>query len=461
MPVLAHTTADIMEREALRINPAKTCQPIGAMYAALGIHGCLPHSHGSQGCCSYHRSHLTRHYKEPVMASTSSFTEGASVFGGAPNLRQALKTIFDVYSPDGVAVHTTCLSETIGDDIPSIIKKARDEGIIPEDKWVIHTNTPSYIGSHVTGFANMVKGMIGYFADRTGQKVRAGLNVIPGYVEPSDMKEIKHILAELSVPATVFPDTSGVLDGPQTGEYRMFPPGGAKVEDIVQSGENKATLALGPFASEPGAADLKNKCGVPFRTLDLPIGVEKNRPVCRFADRPDGSHPVPGADPGPGTVGGHDDRLSALPLWKESGPVRRPGPDALPDRFYLLHGHETGLRHHRDAGQAFRKTHEDDPGKIRDLRLPIPGRFRPFLSSSVDQEPPGGPPDRKYLRKAHRPGRRHPHGPVRFPILDRAGHADFPTVGYRGGIRLLVSIVNTLLDRADRDAPDEQFELVM
>lgn len=75
--MLDGTTAEIVERKALRINAAKTCQPIGAMYAALGIHGCMPHSHGSQGCCSYHRSHLTRHFKEPVMATTSSFTEGA------------------------------------------------------------------------------------------------------------------------------------------------------------------------------------------------------------------------------------------------------------------------------------------------------------------------------------------------------------------------------------------------
>jgi nitrogenase molybdenum-iron protein beta chain len=122
--MLNHTPDKLVERKALKVNPAKTCQPIGAMYAALGIHGCLPHSHGSQGCCSYHRSHLTRHYKEPVMASTSSFTEGASVFGGGPNLRQSLKTIFQVYNPEIVAVHTTCLSETIGDDIPSIAKKS-------------------------------------------------------------------------------------------------------------------------------------------------------------------------------------------------------------------------------------------------------------------------------------------------------------------------------------------------
>ena len=91
--LLRHTTKEIKEREALTVNPAKTCQPIGAMYAALGIHGCLPHSHGSQGCCSYHRSALTRHYKEPVMAGTSSFTEGASVFGGQANLLAAIDKI--------------------------------------------------------------------------------------------------------------------------------------------------------------------------------------------------------------------------------------------------------------------------------------------------------------------------------------------------------------------------------
>ena len=52
--------------QMLTVNPAKTCQPIGAMYAALGIHACLPHSHGSQGCCA--AKGITAHYiKEPEM----------------------------------------------------------------------------------------------------------------------------------------------------------------------------------------------------------------------------------------------------------------------------------------------------------------------------------------------------------------------------------------------------------
>ena len=132
--LLRHTPETVVERKALTINPAKTCQPVGAMYAALGVHKCLPHSHGSQGCCAYHRSALTRHYKDPIMATTSSFTEGASVFGGQANILEAVQNIFNLYDPDIVAVHTTCLSEVIGDDLTQILNKAEAEGKIPRER---------------------------------------------------------------------------------------------------------------------------------------------------------------------------------------------------------------------------------------------------------------------------------------------------------------------------------------
>ena len=48
-----------------------------------------------------------------------------------------------------------------------------------------------------------------------------------------------------------------------------------------------------------------------------------------------------------------------------------------------------------------------------------------------------------------------------FPILDRQGHQYFPTVGYKGGLRLLEKILNALLDRKDRDDPEVSFELVL
>jgi len=46
-------------------------------------------------------------------------------------------------------------------------------------------------------------------------------------------------------------------------------------------------------------------------------------------------------------------------------------------------------------------------------------------------------------------------------VLDRYGGTILPIVGYNGGIRMAREIVNTLLDRFDRDVKDEDFELVL
>ena len=45
--------------------------------------------------------------------------------------------------------------------------------------------------------------------------------------------------------------------------------------------------------------------------------------------------------------------------------------------------------------------------------------------------------------------------------MDRIGHQRFPTVGYRGALRLLEQILNVFLDRYDETTPEESFELVM
>ena len=48
-----------------------------------------------------------------------------------------------------------------------------------------------------------------------------------------------------------------------------------------------------------------------------------------------------------------------------------------------------------------------------------------------------------------------------FPIMDRVGHSYFPTVGYKGGLRLVEKMLDAMLDKKDRDSPEESFELVL
>jgi nitrogenase molybdenum-iron protein beta chain len=266
--MLDMTTNEIKERSALRINPCKTCQPVGAMYCALGVHACMPHSHGSQGCCSYHRTVLSRHFKEPAIASSSSFTEGASVFGGRSNINTATKNVFDMYNPDIIAVHTTCLSETIGDDLTSYIMDMD----LPEGKIVVHTNTPSYVGSHINGFFNMMMGFMNYLTQKTG--IPNGKTAIfPGWVNPGDIRELKRIAKLMKINATFFPDHSDVLDAPMTGKYDMYPSGGTTIEEIRSLGDSEGLIALGEIIGVEPAELLKKKWKVPFTLLPAPIGV--------------------------------------------------------------------------------------------------------------------------------------------------------------------------------------------
>ncbi len=459
--LLRHTTADVTERTALTINPAKTCQPIGAMYAALGIHACLPHSHGSQGCCSYHRSTLTRHYKEPVMAGTSSFTEGSSVFGGQANLLQAIANIFDIYDPDVIAVHTTCLSETIGDDLVQIIAKAREEGSIPPGKMVIHTNTPSYAGSHVTGFSSMVKSMVGYFSEPSDIRSRT-INIIPGWVEPSDMREIKRLVGLLGAESIMFPDTSDVLDAPQTGKHVFYPKGGVTMPALRRTGESAVTLALGPTASEAAAKALDVKCGVPCETMTLPIGLQATD---RFIDavRLHSGHGVP--------VAIEEERGRLIDIMTDMGQYLQGKRVALwgdPDQLVALSEFLVDL----DMKPVYVVT--GTPGKVFERRMEraLQGRVPEakvqqgatadmfLMHQWIKQEPVDlliGNTYGKYIaRDEDIPFVRHG-----FPILDRIGHSYFPTVGYTGAIRLLEKFLDVFLDRRDRDDPEERFELVM
>jgi nitrogenase molybdenum-iron protein beta chain len=445
------------------INPAKTCQPIGAMYAALGVHGCLPHSHGSQGCCSFHRMHLTRHFRDPIMASTSSFTEGASVFGGGANLKTAIKNIFQIYNPDIIAVHTTCLTETIGDDIPSIIKDAE----IPAGKTVFHANTPSYQGSHITGFSNMTKAMVNYFAEAAAAIKKEQVNLIPGFVNPGDMREIKRIAQLMGASFIMFPDTSGVVDTPMTGEFVMYPKGGTTLAALADSGNSKLTVALGRFASSDAAAALAKKCKVPAVTLKTPVGIKATDALV-MALRRAFAQEVP------------------WELEEERGQLV----DIMTDTHFHFHGKRvaifgdpdivTGLTEFAvSLGMAPAHVLTGTPGGAIGSDV---GSFEEDIAEIVGQAghkaniKAGGdlftlhqwlknePVDLligntygKYIARAEDI----PFVRVGFPVLDRSVHSYLPVVGYRGAMRLVEMIAGALLDRQDRDAADEDFELVM
>ena len=454
--MLSMTPKQLSERSAIRINPCKTCQPVGAIYAALGVHKCMPHSHGSQGCVSFHRMYLTRHFKEPAIAASSSFTEGASVFGGGSNLKAAVKNIFDIYAPDIIAVHTTCLSETIGDDLNALIQ----ETDIPDGKLVVHTNTPSYVGSHINGFYNMMCGFIRYLSKSSGTK-NGKAAIFPGFVNPGDMREMKRMAELLKAAYIMFPDTSGVMDAPMTGRYEMYPKGGTTLPEIVSLGDCSTVFALGVLTSEEPAEVLRKKCGVEYKLLPLPIGIEntdayvsalshfsqaevpyaleeeRGQLVDVMLDANQYYHKKSVAIYGdPDTVLGLTAltlEMGMIPKYVITGTPKSEFSDQA-EALFAKYGVEGCVA--KEAADLF-ELHQWIKNDPVDLLL-------------------GNSHGKQIARAEDIPLVR-----VGFPIIDRYIHSYMPIVGYKGAMRVVELIANALMDRQDRDCADEDVEMVM
>jgi nitrogenase molybdenum-iron protein NifN len=258
-------------------NACKLCAPLGASLVFKGIEGALPLLHGSQGCATYIRRYLISHFKEPVDIACSNFGEETAIFGGGANLKIALDNLRSQYDPTLIGIATTCLSETIGDDINMFLSEYRrinPEEILPP---MVHVSSPSYQGTHMEGFHNAVTATAKTVAEKKGEPTGA-VNLFAGMLSPADLRYLKEIMVDYEVPVTLLPDYSETLDGPPWGQYHPIPEGGTPVSELKKMGDAAASLLLGSVigATKENAADvLADAHGVPAYKLGMPIGIEE------------------------------------------------------------------------------------------------------------------------------------------------------------------------------------------
>jgi nitrogenase molybdenum-iron protein beta chain len=241
----------------------------------------------------------------------------------------------------------------------------------------------------------------------------------------------------------------------------MFPDGGATIAEIRDSGNSEVTLALGSFASNDAADLLQEKCGVTGIPLKLPIGLKAT-----------------------------DDFIMALKNWfgvdipKSLTVERGQVIDTLIDTHFHYQGKRVAIFGDPDhvialtefvitMGMIPAYVITGTPGKAFDAEINTMLSEAGITGSKVKadgdllelhqwiREAPVdlliGTTYGKYIaRKEDIPLVR-----VGFPILDRAVHPLMPVVGYRGCLRLIEQISNALLDRRDRDALDEDFEMIL
>jgi len=263
-----------LARTSIAVNPAKACQPLGAVMVGLGFENTMPYVHGSHGCVAYFRSYFTRHFKEPTPCVSDSMSESAAVFGGLSNMKDGLLNCKTMYKPDMIAVSTTCMAEVIGDDLNAfaIAAKTEAEGVL-DDTLIPCAHTPSFVGSHITGYDNMMKSILEQSVPADAQKVVEDdrINIIPGF-EPyiGSLREVKKIASYFGDKLIMIGDHSDQWDTP-AGEYKMFS-GGTTLEDLKVARNAKTTISLQKYSTINVGKLTKNIWKQNYLTLN-PIGL--------------------------------------------------------------------------------------------------------------------------------------------------------------------------------------------
>lgn len=253
-------------------NACKLCTPLGASLAFKGIEGAVPYLHGSQGCATYMRRYIISHFNEPIDIASSSLSEKHAVYGGGQNLKLGLKNVTQKYQPKLIGIATTCLTETIGDDVGLFLSEYNRE--FPGEKpLMVQVSTPSYNGTHMEGFHNAVAATVATLAEPAPQ-VADKINLLPGFISPADIRYLKEIMHDFDLEATILPDISETMDGPAAKHYEKIQAGGTPLAAIKAMTSSMATIEFGhTMGKKSGGAILQEKFGVNNIVMDLPMGI--------------------------------------------------------------------------------------------------------------------------------------------------------------------------------------------
>jgi nitrogenase molybdenum-iron protein beta chain len=370
-----------------------------------------------------------------------------------------LANTYNMYKPKMISVSTTCMAEVIGDDLNAFIKTSKEKGSVPAEYDVPFAHTPAFVGSHITGYDNVMKGIFEHFWDgkagtepKLERKPNDKINFIGGFdgYTVGNLREIKRIFGLMGVEYTILADNSDVWDTPTDGQFRMYD-GGTTLKEAADSLHAKATISMQQYCTEKTLPFIGSH-GHEVVAFNHPVGVAATDHFLMEVSRITGK-PIPDS------------------LALERGRLV----DAIADSSAHIHGKKFAIYGDPDLcyglaefllelgaepthvlatngskawGEKMKALFDSSPfGKNCQV---YPGKDLWHMRSLLFTEPVDfliGNTYGKYLeRDTGTPLIR-----IGFPVFDRHHHHRYPVWGYQGGMNVLVWILDKIFDEIDKN----------
>ncbi|KVE77654.1 nitrogenase iron-molybdenum cofactor biosynthesis protein NifN [Burkholderia vietnamiensis] len=428
-------------KKACAVNPLKMSQPLGASYAFMGLDACMPVMHGSQGCTSFGLVLLVRHFKEAIPLQTTAMNEVTTILGGYENIETALLNIRKRAAPKIIAICSTGLTETKGDDVEGYLRTVRTRKPELDDTEIVYVSTPDYVGGFEDGYRLAVAAIVRALVKPLPANARQ-VTLLPGsHLSPADIDELREIVAAFGLDAIVLPDLSGSLDGHIAPDWRGTTLGGTTLEQIRAAGASAFTIGVGE-QTRMAAETLHALTGAPFEIYERLTGLEPNdRLLVRLA------------------------QLAGRPVPDKYRRQRSQLLDAMLDGHFYTGGIKVALGAEPDLLLALGCLLHEMGAELRccvsttasaaHALLPAP---HVLLGDLEDLEQRAADCD---LLITHSHGRQmaerlgKPLMRVGFPVFDRIGNAHRCQVGYRGTMNLIFEIANLMIEQIAHHGPGD------
>jgi nitrogenase molybdenum-iron protein beta chain len=362
-----------------------------------------------------------------------------------------------------IAVSTTCMAEVIGDDLNAFIGNAKKEGSVPQEFPTPFAHTPSFVGTHTTGWDNMFEGIARYFtlnfmADKVVGK-NGKINIVPGFeTYLGNFRVMKRMMEEMGVGYSLLSDPSEVLDTPADGSYRMYE-GGTTQEEMKDAPNAIDTLFLQPWQSVKSKKFTAGTWNHPTSDIEIPMGLEATDAFLMKVSELTGK-PIPAS------------------LELERGRLV----DMMQDSHTWLHGKKFALygdadyvlgmtRFLLELGaeptdvlcnsankrwvKALQKVLDASPyGKETKIHTGMDlWHFRSLMFTNKPDFMIGNSYGKFIQRDTLHKGKEFEVPLIRigFPIFDRHHLHRQTTLGYEGAMQILTTLVNTVLERLDEE----------